>query len=138
MIRKCKPILSAIILAGSLLGPAALAQTAAPTAATPGSGMPMSGNSTSMPMMKSPADQDMMSGMTKMNQDMSNAPQTGNADKDFVAMMMPHHQGAIDMAETELKYGKDPAMRRLATDIVSAQKKEIAEMKAWQARHAAK
>ena len=56
---------------------------------------------------------------------------TGNADIDFVLMMIPHHQGAIDMAKLELEYGKNPEMRQLATDIVAAQEKEIAAMKAW-------
>ncbi len=63
---------------------------------------------------------------------------TGNPDADFVAGMIPHHQGAIDMARTELKYGKDPILRHLAAGIVTAQTKEIAFMRAWQAKHAAK
>jgi uncharacterized protein (DUF305 family) len=84
------------------------------------------------------ADRDMMAGMETMNHDMSAAPMTGDADRDFVAMMIPHHQGAVAMAETELRYGKDPAMRRLATDIVAAQKKEIAMMQRWQAVHPAR
>ena len=61
---------------------------------------------------------------------------TGNADRDFVAMMMPHHQGAVDMAEVELKYGRDPELKKLARDIVAAQRKEIASMQKWQASHA--
>lgn len=60
---------------------------------------------------------------------------TGNPDRDFVRMMIAHHQGAIDMAKVELKYGKDPEIRRLASGIVTAQEKEIAEMKAWLAKH---
>ena len=86
---------------------------------------------------KGNADRDMMAGMQKMNHDMSAAPRTGNADRDFVAMMIPHHQGAIDMAQAELRYGKDPAMRRLATEIVAGQKKEIATMQRWQVAHPA-
>jgi uncharacterized protein (DUF305 family) len=86
----------------------------------------------------SSADQEMMSGMDKMNHGMAAAPMTGNADHDFVAMMIPHHQGAVDMAQAELRYGKDSALRRLATDIVAAQNKEIAFMRRWQATHPAK
>jgi len=71
----------------------------------------------------------------KMMKDMD-VPLTGNADRDFVAMMMPHHQGAIDMAEVELKNGKDPQLKKLAQDIVAAQRKEITFMKKWQANHA--
>jgi uncharacterized protein (DUF305 family) len=71
----------------------------------------------------------------RMMQQMDAVPYTGDADKDFVAHMIPHHQGAIDMAQVELKYGKDPAMRRLAQDIVMAQRNEIALMKKWQAAH---
>ncbi len=66
----------------------------------------------------------------KMHKDMA-VPLTGDADRDFLAGMVPHHQGAIDMAEVVLKYGKDPKVKKLAQDIISAQKKEIAMMNAW-------
>ena len=82
-------------------------------------------------------DQDLMAGMGKMNHDMSAAPMTGNPDRDFAAMMIPHHQGAIDMALVELREGKDPALRHLARGIIAAQKKEIAMMKHWLATHPA-
>lgn len=73
--------------------------------------------------------------MTKMDQGMA-ITYSGNPDKDFVAGMIPHHQGAVDMAKVELQYGKDPQMRALARRIVAAQQKEIALMTAWQAKHA--
>ena len=85
-----------------------------------------------------PADQAFMMGMDKMNASMKSAPLTGDADRDFVAMMMPHHQAAVDMAKTELQYGKDPTMRVMARNIIAAQDKEISEMKRWQANHPAK
>lgn len=66
----------------------------------------------------------------KMHKDMGVA-LTGDADVDFLAGMIPHHQGAIDMAEVVLKYGKDPKVKKLAQDIIRAQKKEIAMMNAW-------
>lgn len=73
--------------------------------------------------------------MAKMDQGMAII-YSGNADKDFVAGMIPHHQGAIDMAKVELQYGKDPQLKRLARDIIAAQQKEIAFMQSWQAKHA--
>src|SRR5260370_21085791 len=69
------------------------------------------------------ADKAFMSSMQTMMKNMKVKP-TGNPDADFVLMMMPHHQGAIDMAKVELQYGKDPELRQLATDIVAAQEKE--------------
>jgi uncharacterized protein (DUF305 family) len=81
----------------------------------------------------SPADQAFAASMKTMMNDMHVKP-TGNPDEDFVLMMMPHHQGAIDMAKVELQYGTDPELRSLATDIVSAQEKEIAQMKDWLAK----
>lgn len=54
---------------------------------------------------------------------------TGDADKDFLAAMIPHHQGAVDMAEVVIQYGKNPKVRQLAQEIIAMQKKEIAEMK---------
>ena len=56
---------------------------------------------------------------------------TGNADVDFVKGMIPHHQGAIDMAKTVLAFGKDPDVRKLAEEIIKAQETEIALMNEW-------
>jgi uncharacterized protein (DUF305 family) len=70
-----------------------------------------------------------------MMKNMNAAPYTGDADADFVAHMIPHHQGAVDQAEVELKYGKDSQMRALAENIIKAQKEEIAYMEQWQAKH---
>jgi uncharacterized protein (DUF305 family) len=62
-------------------------------------------------------------------------PYSGNADVDFAKGMIPHHQGAIDMAKVVLQYGKDAEIKKLAEGVVSAQEGEIAMMKQWLAAH---
>ena len=60
---------------------------------------------------------------------------SGDADLDFLRGMIPHHQGAIDMANSLLRDGKDPQMLKMAKDIISAEKKEIAVLDAFLARN---
>jgi len=72
---------------------------------------------------------EMMSAMAKMDRDMAGAAMTGEADRDFAAMMIPHHQGAIDMAKAYLVEGKDPALCRLAQEIIVTQAQEIDVMR---------
>jgi len=66
--------------------------------------------------------------MNKMMSDMAVKP-TGDVDADFVAMMVPHHQGAIDMALAVLRHGRNPQIRRLAQEIIVTQQQEIAVMR---------
>jgi hypothetical protein len=68
------------------------------------------------------------SAMSKMMAGMSVGP-SGDVDRDFVAMMVPHHQGAIEMAQAELRYGHNDQLRRMAQEIIVTQQQEIAVMK---------
>jgi uncharacterized protein (DUF305 family) len=70
----------------------------------------------------------MRDAMGMMDDGMNRAPMTGDPDHDFAAMMIPHHQGAIDMAKAELLYGRDPVLRRLAQEILVTQTSEITVM----------
>jgi uncharacterized protein (DUF305 family) len=54
---------------------------------------------------------------------------SGNVDEDFVAGMVPHHQGAIAMAEAELRFGRNPALRRIAQEIIITQQDEVVAMR---------
>jgi hypothetical protein len=67
--------------------------------------------------------------MSKMMKDMAVKP-SGNVDTDFTAMMIPHHQGAVDMAEAELHYGHNEKLRRIARNIIAGQQRQIDAMKA--------
>lgn len=75
-----------------------------------------------------------MSGMKNMG-DMKSMSMTGDVDYDFAVNMRIHHQMAIDMSQAQLKNGKSPQLRTMATTIISAQKKEIATLDAWIAAH---
>ncbi len=81
---------------------------------------------TTMPAENFAADN--LRAMDKMMSAMS-VKSTGDTDRDFVATMVPHHQGAVDMALAELRYGKDETLRRMAQEIIVEQKQEIEAMK---------
>jgi uncharacterized protein (DUF305 family) len=77
----------------------------------------------------------MIAAMNSMHSAMSSANASGDSDKDFIALMLAHHRGAIDMARAELLYGRDPQARRLAQEIIVDQHSEIQLMELWLARH---
>lgn len=81
-----------------------------------------------------PSSKAFMAASDRMHADMA-MPMTGDADVDFVRGMIPHHQGAIDMARIVLEHGKDPEIRKLAEGVIKAQEGEIAMMKDWLAKH---
>jgi uncharacterized protein (DUF305 family) len=117
-------LLAAALLGWGLSGNPALAQQA-PAQDHGGHGMATPGN---------PVIQDFRKANEKMHMDM-NVGLTGDADSDFARSMIPHHQGAIDMARIALEHGKDPEIRKIAEGVVKAQESEIAELKEWLARH---
>jgi uncharacterized protein (DUF305 family) len=111
--------IAAIVLAAMLALPAAHAQ-------------PAKGGSTAMPSTPmqgaAMAPGDMKGMMKDMNDKMFSMQMSGDQDVDFAMMMRMHHQGAIDMAEMELKAGKEPDMKSMARNVISSQKKEIARI----------
>ena len=117
---------AALSLAAASFTPLAQAQAHKPhgAAAAPMTAAPMAGGA-----------MDMKSMMKENNDKMGSMAMTGNADVDFAMMMKVHHQGAIDMAEMELKNGKAPQMKKMAREIIAAQKKEIAQFDKFLASH---
>ena len=118
-------VLTAAAFTLALFQPVAWSQSPAQPAS--GAGMGMGNKSMDMKGMDSKG-MDMKSMMKNNDDKMTSMKMTGNADVDFAMMMRIHHQGAIDMAQAELRDGKDAQMRKLATNIIAAQKKEIAQL----------
>jgi uncharacterized protein (DUF305 family) len=83
---------------------------------------------------KGPASTAYMEANDRMHADMA-IEYTGNADEDFIRGMIPHHQGAVDMARVVLEYGSDPEVRKLAEAVIAAQEAEIKWMQEWLAKN---
>ena len=130
-------VLTAAALTLALFQPVARSQSPAQPAS--GAGMGMQNKSMDMKGMDMKGmdmkGMDMKSMMKNSDDKMASMKMTGNADVDFAMMMRVHHQGAIDMAEAELRDGKDAQMRKLATNIIAAQKKEIAQLDKFLAKN---
>jgi uncharacterized protein (DUF305 family) len=75
------------------------------------------------------ADADLDKSMERMHVEMQKVHYSGNADADFASLMVPHHQGAVQMAEVELQFGSNPRLRRLAQEIILTQESEIDVMR---------
>jgi uncharacterized protein (DUF305 family) len=117
-------------LALCLSGTAALAQHAGHnTAAAPGAPAP----GTNAPATDTAPTSAFKAAAMRMHKNMD-IPYTGNVDRDFATGMIAHHQGAIDMARIELEHGKDPMMRKLAQEVITAQEEEIAGLRAFLAQ----
>lgn len=95
------------------------------------SGMTMAPESMKMDGMMKDHQKAAMDGMMTMDDNMMQGMMKDDADVAFVCGMIAHHQGAIDMANVELKYGDDDWSKKMAKMIIAAQTKEIAEMTAW-------
>ncbi|HKP02699.1 MAG TPA: DUF305 domain-containing protein [Chthoniobacterales bacterium] len=78
---------------------------------------------------------ELIASMDKMHMAMGSVAQSGNSDVDFVRLMLPHHQAALDMAKIQLLHGTDPQMRRLAQEIITDQQLEIELMQGWLRQH---
>jgi uncharacterized protein (DUF305 family) len=78
---------------------------------------------------------ELIASMDKMHAAMACVKRSGDTDIDFVKLMLPHHQAALDMAKAQLIYGNDPQMRRLAQEIITDQQSEIELMQLWLKQH---
>ena len=119
------------LLAGTTAGLAQTPASPADKSGTKGAAPPATTHSAMQGMSGMGGSGDMHGSMMGMMKSMENMKPSGDTDRDFAMMMKVHHQGAIDMAQAELKSGKDAKMRAMAKRIIEAQRKEIKEFDQW-------
>ena len=129
-----KPVL--IALAVGLAGAPAFAAELPPICLENAAQVMGMGNGGMMMGTPDVAHTDLMAGMAAMDKDMMVGGTATDLDVAFVCSMIPHHQGAIDMARAELAHGDDPWVKQMAQNVIDAQTKEIADMLAWLAKQA--
>jgi uncharacterized protein (DUF305 family) len=132
-----KRSLAAALAIATMLGTgaAAQAQTGHGSHGTHGTGAHGHHGHAAAPVSASPSTRAFEEANAKMHRDMA-ITFTGNADVDFVRGMIPHHQGAIDMARVVLRHGTNEWVKKLAQEVITAQEREIAEMREWLTRNA--
>ncbi len=119
-----------LLLAGVLLGAPAAAQTPPEDTSPP---LPRAHTSIA-PSVATPSTAAYDAALDKMHRALD-IPFTGDTDRDFVAVLIAQHQGAVDLAKVELQHGRDPQTRKLAQDIITARQQDIAALRQWQAAH---
>lgn len=121
------------LLAGFFLGALGdhawqdIANSSASATTTAPMSIPSGGSMSGMPI----GDAQMMKAMNKMAAAMKGVHLNGEQDNDFMQMMIPHHEAAIEMAQVELRYGYHPQLKAVARDIIKGQTTEIAQMRQW-------
>ena len=122
---------SLIVFAAALLLAAPAAAAELPAICTVNADQAMAGEPGMVMNQPDAAHADLMDGMAAMDAEMMKGATATDLDVAFICSMIPHHQGAIDMAKAELAHGDDPWAKELAQNVIAAQEKEIADMLDW-------